>query len=504
MLVSLGAFVARAGAPAGKIGNTVQTETEIRNSFWAGSSSSAGLSFQPYRIFNTLNLRYDGGYGEYRKNGVGKSSSDISVNTSGAAYIGKFLTTGGFSFSNVFDRNALYNVLMYELDDNMPYYPIDSKSSSWNRQEYRLNAGISSPVIRDRLSFGLKLDYTTKVGAKQLDPRGETYKYSVKVEPSAAVRLGQSILGISGFYVNGFERGEVSNNNYWEDPKVWEHRGLGESVQNKVGGNDGMKTHTYRTYRYGGAVQYSFGKIFFVEAGLGHRMTLGVENPSLPKKLGSVRENDITFSSSYLFGKSNSDRFHLEVMCSFTDGLEYVQKQSTAAYKQEWIVISTNEMSSYTGVSANLIYDHLFGASDKRGNDWKVGGEARYSSFDQSYVSPASTSNAMRIYAGVFADRHFKMQRASLLMGIDGGYAAGLGDGYDCLSAKAYDAPRSMLGDQADWLNASYFKAGCKIDCTFAESRKVSWVIGAKAGYINAISVGKDRILCSASFGILF
>lgn len=125
------------------------------------------------------------------------------MGTSGGAYIGKFLATGGFSFRNIFEHDALYNVLMYELEDNMPYYPVDDKSSGWNRQEYLLNAGLSSPVLWDRVSFGVKVDYTTKVGAKQLDPRGETYKYSVTVKPSVAVLLGQSLLGLSGTYTNG-------------------------------------------------------------------------------------------------------------------------------------------------------------------------------------------------------------------------------------------------------------------------------------------------------------
>ena len=219
MLVSLGAVAARAAEPSEIHRNTVLKETAIRNSLWYGSSSAAGLAFKPYGIFSTLNINYDGGFGEYRKIGTGKSGSEISVGTSGAAYIGKFLTTGGFSFRNIFEHDALYNVLMYELEDNMPYYPVDEKSSGWNKQEYLLNAGLSSPVLWNRVSFGVKVDYTTKVGAKQLDPRGETYKYGIKVTPSVAVRLGQSLLGLSGTYTNGFERATVSNNNPWEDPK---------------------------------------------------------------------------------------------------------------------------------------------------------------------------------------------------------------------------------------------------------------------------------------------
>ena len=121
MLVSLGAVAARAAEPSEIHRNTVLKETAIRNSLWYGSSSAAGLSFKPYRLFSTLDLSYDGGFGEYRKIGSGEKKSEISVGTSGGAYIGKFLATGGFSFRNIFEHDALYNVLMYELEDNMPY-----------------------------------------------------------------------------------------------------------------------------------------------------------------------------------------------------------------------------------------------------------------------------------------------------------------------------------------------------------------------------------------------
>ena len=73
MLVSLGAVAARAAEPSEIHRNTVLQETAIRNSLWYGSSSAAGLAFKPYGIFSTLNINYDGGFGEYRKIGTGKA-----------------------------------------------------------------------------------------------------------------------------------------------------------------------------------------------------------------------------------------------------------------------------------------------------------------------------------------------------------------------------------------------------------------------------------------------
>lgn len=506
ILAGLGTVSARAGEDGGKRRNIALQETAQRNCLWNGSTSEAGLAFAPYGIFNTLTLDYDGKYGAFRRNGDGKSSSGVSLNTSGAAYIGKFLARGGFSFKDTFDKDALYNVLLYEIEDNMPFYPVDDKSSGWNRQEYRLNAGLSSPVLWNRVSFGLSIDYSAKVGAKQLDPRGETFKYGVTVRPSVAVRLAEkSILGVSGSYSDSFERSKVSNNNNWVNPAVWEHRGLGESTQGRVGGNDGMKTHTYRSDRYGAAIQYSYGDIVFVEAGYERRTTSGIENPGLPKRLGSIKEDGVNLDAAWIFGRDKSNKLSLDAGFSLTKGLEYVQKLNTTAYQQEWTLISTNEMSSFTQANAKLGYDHLFGASDQRGYSWKVGAEVSFDLLQESYLSPASTLDAMRVYGGLLADKNFKFRRgSSLIIGLHAGYAAGFGAGYDARGTGTHETPKAMLCDQADYLNASHLRAGGRIDWTFAQSRRVSWTLGAKASYLRAFSLGKDRTVCSASIGILF
>ncbi len=504
LLVSLGSFGVRAGDLAGKANSTVLSETAARNSLWRGSSSAAGLAFSPYTIVNTLDLRYDGEFGEYRQIGDGKTSNAVSLNTAGAARLGKFLVTGDFSFRNIFDENSLYNVLQYEVEDNMPYYPIDDKSSGWKRQAYELGAGLTSPVLWDRVSFGLSLDYSTKVGAKQLDPRGETYKYALSLRPSVAVNLGESVLGISGLYSDGYERSKPSNNNNWENPKIWQMRGLGESTQGKVGGNDGMKTITWRTSVYGGALQYSYSESVFTELSFTRRQVDARENPNLPKMLGTVKENSIGLDAAWIFGRAKSDKLSLDADFALTDGIEYVQKLTSTADTQEWTQVSTNSMSSYTNVSAKLSYDHLFGASDPRGYDWKVGAEAFFKMFSQSYISPASTSDAMRVYGGVVADRQFKLRGSSLLLEVRGGYAAGLGEGYTCLDTKAYDTPKAMMNDMTDYLNASYMKAGLSLDWSIFGKGRAIWIIGCSADYCRAFALDKDRLVCSAAVGIQF
>ena len=72
------------------------------------------------------------------------------------------------------------------------------------------------------------------------------------------------------------------------------------------------------------------------------------------------------------------------------------------------------------------------------------------------------------------------------------------------MSAKAYATPKAAMTDQADWLNASYFKAGGRLDWTIQGSGKANWVLGARASWLKPTSLDKDRLAVTASFGIIF
>ena len=161
-------------------------------------------------------------------------------------------------------------------------------------------------------------------------------------------------------------------------------------------------------------------------------------------------------------------------------------------------------MTSSTGVNARLGYDHLFGASDPRGYSWKIGAEVTFDLFSQSYLSPASTLGTIRLYSGALADKHFKFRKSTLLVGVHAGYAAGLGAGYNSLNAKAHATPKAMVQDNADYLNASFLKAGGRIEWTFDTGKSLSWILGGKVSYLRAFALNRDRVICSATFGILF
>lgn len=481
-------------------------ENNFRNALWFNTQNRAGLAFHPVSPYNYLDLKYDFANGGFRHQTEGKTLHGISLNTDGAVYLGKFLVWGDFSFRNIFDKKAMYNTALYEVSEDMPFYIMDAQESNWNKQEYDLAASLTSPVVADRISFGLKIHYLTKVGAKQKDPRSETYKYNVEVVPSVAINLGKkNFIGIHGLFDNNFERSTTSLNNYSFTQEVIYNKGLGEGIIGVVGGNGGVKPLYYKGMRYGGGVQYAYygNTSLLADFSYTARKTDGFENPTMPYRLGSTRSSDINGDIQLVFGKNKSDKFRLSGYYSDTDGMEYVQKKNEEAFKQQWEVLKINKMTKFKSMEARLAYDHLFDNDPVKGYDWKVGAEASFSLRDYSYRHPASAFTATAANFLVNGGKQFKFKTSSLLVALDFGYSMNLGGEYQYGGNKKESIQVAYYNKESEYLNTGFLKTAGRIAWTY-NAGKVNWFIDLNADWSKPLGIRDDRVLCHASVGIIF
>lgn len=489
-----------------KPSSPAMVETTLRNTLWFGTETAAGLAFSPLKAHNVLDLNYAGKFGEYSRAQDAVTSNGISVSTSGALMLGKFNLWGEFSFNNLFEKGARFNCIRYEVPENMPYYLADSFQSGWNRQEYDLSLKGASPVLWDHVSFGLSAEYLTRVGAKQKDPRCETYNYQIKAVPSLAIGLGGGhVLGINGFFRYGHERSTPSINNAMVDQKVFITTGLGEYILGKVGGNDGQKTWFYRDYEYGGGIQYSYEADVKLLLNADFHMDRedATTAPKLLKRMGTSKEMNISGDFTALFGNCLSDRLKAAAEYSTTKGIEYVQSLNTEAFNQRWEVISENEMSNFRFMEVSLSYDHLFGATGDGDYDWKVLGELSYISRNYSYNLPLSTFDASSLYAGAGGCWNGKFGKADLLVSVKAGYSKALSGEYLYGGTKGDSELQNLYLHDIAFYGTDNLRTTAGLTCT-VHARKTHFRIGIQGSYILPFGLKTNRILCSSTFGIIF
>ena len=490
-----------------KVNSQVLKENNFRNAPWMESNNSAGLAFRPIEMYKDLNVSYENNSGEFRLQQEANNRNNININTSGSTYLGKFLVWGSFSFQNTTEKGCNYNALMYEIEDDMPYYPIDTtQNSRWQKQKYELQAKLASPVLWDRVSFGVDLNYINKVGAKQLDPRAETYKYSIVVRPSVTVRLGKSYIGLNGSYMNGNERSVPTNMNNWVDQRIYRHKGLGESTIGKVGGNDGIKTYKFMKNEFGGGLQYGYAgeSELLADISFLKNKTEVISNPKLPFKEGTTNRTDIQAKVTYLFGDYKSNCLWIDGQYRTTEGIESIQKLTTESNTNQYYqVISANAMCKFKNVHVKFGYDHQFGSDDARGYDWIVGAKGDFLMKSDIYYLPESKFSATTFFADVFGGKQFKFNKSSLLVKLDGGYGMGLSGNYVYTGKNASYTPVLMHYKNSEYYNTAYAKAGGQVSYTI-NSKKIGYIINLMADYIKPMGVATDRLVAKASVGLVF
>ena len=279
-----------------------------------------------------------------------------------------------------------------------------------------------------------------------------------------------------------------------------------EAVRGKVGDNDGIKEYMFTNNVYGGGLQYGYCDNVELLADLGFviRKTEVVSQPRLPKKEGSTNKKEITADIKFLFGENKSDNLWIKGCYGKTGGTEYIQKLTVeSATDQYWNVISSNVMSSYKNMTASLGYDHQFGASDARGYDWIVGGQADFLMRKDTYNLPVSTFKATTVAADVFGGKQFKFKSSSLLVKVDGGYGMSLGSEYFYGGTNPNTESVNMYKVESEYFNTDYAKAGCSVAYTF-NTKRLGFVINAAADYIKPLGIAGHRLYANTSFGILF
>ena len=458
-------------------------------SLWFNSSNAAGIGVKDLQVYNTADLGYRFETGSYHRMQEGSDCGTLGFNTQGAAKVGNIQLWGQFSYDNITANGTRFNTLVFNpFDERFIYNTADPVVSQWKRQVYDMEFKLSAPLGK-KIFGGVHVRYSDRIAAKQQDPRAESTSYDVSVSPSLVFRVGNgSSLGVDLAYSHMLERSAPTLSNGSVLQNVYVLRGLGNFTEDMVG-SGGLYTMYYTSDAFGGHIQYALDSNLglLVEAGGEYKPTGLRQDAVHPRDMGRANVLDLTFATQALFARGKFlHKFRLDALCRMTDGIEYSTKQVQGS---GWEVLAESIMSTYSTVSADLVYNCFVteGGNDGSGSGvgagaglgagsgagsgagagsggsfiWDFSGKASFFAKDDRYIAPASrfSYSGMSLTAG--ARRRIIFRRSTLDAGLDITAMKSFGGRYEYAGARSGSVPvNEWYPHDLNVLTADYIRSG--------------------------------------------
>ena len=502
ILLLLSLLPVKAGAQDG-IGSAAALQYSEDHTLWFGSENAAGLAFRPLSTFNIVGFGFGYEDGAFHRYPTGEKVSDLDFDTRGALAIGKMQLWGHFRYDNITERGTRFNTVLFDPYDERQIFSVaDPNLSDWKRQVYDMEFKAALP-LGDRFAAGLHLRYTDRLAAKQVDPRSESFKYSIELRPSLVWRIGKSALGISGAYSNMFERSVPVLSNTSEIQEVMLVRGLGNYVRDMVG-SGGLSTIYYHCDSYGGALQYHFlgNQEMLAEVSFLHHGTSTRESATQPFNMGSVAMNEISASVQFA---GYSSLLKAEFLYRDTEATEYtsVWNKSTG----EWEVRTSALGSTYGTLRASLSGDRYFGHRDAMPYIWKLSGKAGWVSKTDRYMLPEASFEYSNLGFSASLQRLFGNGKVLWEASVEAGYKLNLAGAYNYTGMQKDGIPvKEWYPHDMEILssNAAFGAAGLGMGAPLSGRMSgMKLTASCSAGCIMA-GQNKNRLLLSAGVGLIF
>jgi len=487
IIIALG-LVFTAQAQVKDIAQPAWLEYTKASALWFHTNNAAGMAVMPLSDYNQLFLSYHTEEGAYKLQQQGDQENNLVINTNGALSLGETRLWGAFNYTNTTLNNTRYNTMLLDPTYDMPYYVADPNISWWKIQTYDMSVKAATPLYWDRIAFGATINYFTKAGAKQIDPRTTSYKYGIVVTPSMIIKLSDThVIGLSGTYSNVFERTVPVNSNSQQDQGAYQMKGLGNWATAVVGSLSGVNTFYYKQNLVGGALQYGFHGGFDLVAEVNHayRVIDVIQTPSKPQRMGSTVNKTSGASIQLLFGDACTSKLFMDGYRKQTDGIEYVQEIDDTYEVQQWVTIAKYVRSHYQFTAATLGYE-LF-AGKTKGYNWKAGIKGIYSDRSDEYVLPHSIFSVKNTYGELYGAKNFETRNSAILVKANVGYNYNLDGAYEYNGADENSRiVIDMYGRDLAVLTSNYIQAGLGVNLSFPISHKAAMYIEGNLQYLYA------------------
>lgn len=486
---------------------------------WIGHTSNVAGAMLDHTVrYSTVGLGYETANGTFRRPQAGKRVNGLNFNTEGGGvYEGLcgMYVWGSFDYSRYKVHEAEYNASLIDPFRGMPFIIADTNCSNWINQNYRLKMRIVTPLLWNKLIFGIAGYYENAVGAKQLDPRPQVRLSHFTVIPSVVVKFAQHALGLSFDYYSRKEDGTASNSNSRIDQQVWELRGLGFHVEGVIGGQGAISgLRNFNANNLGGGIQYSYFSEWMKLVLVGnydYKVEDVTNSYTRPKMVGTVKDRIVTgkLALEVKTKRENSFCADLSYIDRSIDGIEYIQEYDNTYEEQKWVTKFKSIRSNFSTTEWKLNLDYLV----NRGNEykWRAGMSACCRRLADIYYLPESLQDIDNLFLRFQAKRNFDLgRRNKLLVGVNFGWNENL-DADILYAGPDSDARiiQDFLYRDYAYLSSEYWESGLSL--IYSNGRvikeRANLFVSAALNYKEVTQNNPwfgQRIACSFSVGLNF
>lgn len=445
----------------------------VRNA-WIGTANAAGLATLPVP---SLGRTYVGGYfeeGDLKRPQQPSSSRSIRFVSERYQQLQDASLYGKFVFNRAWDQEILMSDVLDPFRRN-PYVLGDSLGGDWKKQTYDLEVKASVPLNSARTFFaGAGLQFRAGTGARQNDPRPETYSNELNLSPSVLWKPDASwSIGANGQFDFYKEDISVATSNNEDNHFLYRLAGIGNYYQQIISGG---YNRYYKGNTVGGGLQVQWekpGLQLLLDGGYAYRKEDAEDGSTIPR----------------VFGRFTERQYHASAVLSLLTGT--YTHQWTASWKS---FDGEGRDMHYGPVTVdkpvNLVNDdvlnttyyneaglHYRWIADAFQDDfkWMLDASAVYSGMDLRYLYPRNRQTIdANEYSLRFSRNHILSDARNFIWSLN----MGLRDCFTAFNDYTPFGPQTgivmdkLLNPDQAWLASDIFKAGISAEYRFPVAKR--------------------------------
>lgn len=487
VVLVLAAFAATAGAQTDKGLSPAAQELLKEQRLWFHSPNAAGTAFDDTRNYSNLNVSYDVQTGDFHRGMTGRTIRDANIYTEGFLNLKNAYVWGEFKFTHENVSDARFNASITDPYRGQPYFVVDSgQPSKWRNQNYYLRFRAATPLVLERLTFGIDGTYRAQLAAKQRDPRTDTRFYTLQLMPGVAYAFGcHDRIGANLVYASIKEESSMANNNGYVYQQYYALYGLG-TASSGIGSG---RTTNYFGNRWGFNAQYGHNDgQWDLLAELGWNKYVENEEVSftIPRKDGLLEDRTWTAAFHII---SHGETFTHQAQIGFSsrhiNGIQYLSQRDNTVQNAGWVILHEDVRSKYKTTDYSVNYSLI----RNRGNEynWRIDLSGAYQKYDDTFILPASHKNSENIYLSAAVKKNFKLGdklNNRLLFTVQGGWKDAISGEYAYGGSNAdYITVKEMEPLDEAFLTADAWNAGTALTYSQLAKRDTKVNVYARAAF---------------------